>query len=127
MALASSWLCDGGIARIIAPIEFMASGYGRQVKQYLLQEVTLIRIHHFDPNDVQFGDAVVSTAIVWFKKEKPPADHKVRFSFGGTQEKPSLAKDISTSALARPKSGPAFRSMVLNEDITATNSGICLK
>jgi hypothetical protein len=101
MALASSWLCDGGIAGIVVPSEFMDVGYGSQVKQVLLQEVTLIRTHRFDPNDVQFGDAVVSTAIVWFKKEKPPADHKVRFSFGGTQEKPSIAKDISASVLAR--------------------------
>jgi adenine-specific DNA-methyltransferase len=113
MALAYSWLCDGGIAGFLVPSEFMDVGYGDQVKQYLLREVTLIGIHRFDPNDAQFGDAMVSSAIVWFKKEKPPANHKVRFSLGGTQEKPAIAKDISTSVLARtakwtrfPKHGP---------------------
>jgi hypothetical protein len=101
MALAYSWLCDGGIAGFLVPSEFMDVGYGDEVKQYLLRKVTLIRIHRFDPNDAQFGDAMVSSAIVWFKKEKPPANHKVRFSFGGTQDRPAVVKDISTSVLAR--------------------------
>ena len=68
---------------------------------------------HFDPKDAQFDDAVVSSAIVWFKKTKPPANHRVRFSFGGTQKNPAIVKWISNRVLAGaekwtrfPKQGP---------------------
>jgi hypothetical protein len=38
------------------------------VKEYLLKRVTLLRIHRFDPNDVQFADALVSSAVVFLRK-----------------------------------------------------------
>ena len=31
----------------------------------------MLQIHRFDPNDVQFADALVSSAVVWFRKEAP--------------------------------------------------------
>jgi len=101
MALAHDWLCDGGIGGWIIPSEFMESNYGRALKEYLLRHVTLLEIHRFDPNDVQFKDALVSSAVVWFRKAKPPANHQVRFSFGGTLRRPTIVKDISTQVLAR--------------------------
>lgn len=44
-------------------------------QSYLLKQVTLLRIHRFDPADIQFGDAVVSSAVVWFRKTPPPRRH----------------------------------------------------
>ena len=58
--------------------------YDRALKEYLLRHVTLLQIHRFDPNDVQFKGALVSSAVVSFRKAKPPANHQVRFSFGGS-------------------------------------------
>jgi adenine-specific DNA-methyltransferase len=113
MALSHDWLCDGGIAGWLIPSEFMDVNYGRKPKEYLLREVTLLEIHRFDPNDAQFDDAIVSSTIVWFRKEKPPANHQVRFSFGGTQQNPTIVRQISTRVLAGaekwtrfPKQGP---------------------
>jgi adenine-specific DNA-methyltransferase len=100
VALAHDWLCEGGVAEWIIPSEFMESNYGRALKEYLLRHVTLLQIHRFDPNDVQFKDALVTSAIVTFRKAKPPANHQVRFSFGGTLRKPTIVKDISTQVLA---------------------------
>jgi hypothetical protein len=99
MALAHDWMSEGGIAGWLIPSEFMDVNYGRALKGYLLREVTLLHIHRFDPNNVQFDDALVSSAVVWFKKEKPPANHHVRFSYGGTMQQPAINKSVSVIAL----------------------------
>jgi adenine-specific DNA-methyltransferase len=101
MALSHSWMSEGGVAGWLIPSEFMDVNYGRALKTYLLREVTLLHIHRFDPNDVQFDDALVSSAVVWFKKAKPPAGHNVTFSYGGTMQKPVLSKAVSVFDLER--------------------------
>jgi len=95
MALAHDWMADGGVAGWLIPSEFMDVNYGRALKAYLLSEVTLLHIHRFDPNDVQFDDALVSSAVVWFKKEKSPPNHHVKFSYGGTMQQPASCKSVS--------------------------------
>ena len=114
MALSHEWMADDGIAGWLIPSEFMDVNYGRKLKEYLLREVTLLHIHRFDPNDVQFDDALVSSAVVWFRKTKPPADHSVKFSYGGSLAAPALVKEISVADLQRadkwtrfPKNDPA--------------------
>ncbi|MGV8805440.1 MAG: Eco57I restriction-modification methylase domain-containing protein [Polaromonas sp.] len=99
MALAHAWMDEGGIAGWLIPSEFMDVNYGRALKEYLLRDVTLLHIHRFDPNDVQFDDALVSSAVVWFRKDKPPVHHRVRFSYGGPLARPALSKIISIEDL----------------------------
>lgn len=101
MALAHPWMCEGGIAGWLIPSEFMDVNYGRALKAYLLREVSLLHIHRFDPNDVQFDDALVSSAIVWFKKSKPTADHHATFSYGGSMQAPAMVKHVSVADLER--------------------------
>jgi predicted RNA methylase len=101
IALAHSWMSEGGVAGWLIPSEFMDVNYGRALKAYLLREVTLLRIHRFDPNDVQFDDALVSSAVVWFRKAKPPTHHAVTFSYGGTIQKPEFSKSVSACDLER--------------------------
>ncbi len=101
MALAHSWMSEGGVAGWLIPSEFMDVNYGRALKAYLLREVTLLHIHRFDPNNVQFDDALVSSAVVWLKKERPPAQHSVTFSYGGTMQTPALSKSVSALDLER--------------------------
>ncbi len=108
MALSHRWLSEGGIAGWLIPSEFMDVNYGKALKAYLLKEVTLLHIHRFDPNDVQFDDALVSSAVVWFKKQKPPALHEVTFSYGGTMQKPALVKSISTRDLEQTEKWTRF-------------------
>jgi adenine-specific DNA-methyltransferase len=100
MALSHRWMSDDGVAGWLIPSEFMDVNYGRELKRYLLEGVTLLRIHRFDPNDVQFDDALVSSAVVWFKKSKPPAGHTVEFSYGGTHAEPAISRQIASSELA---------------------------
>lgn len=101
LGLSHVWMAKGGIASWLIPSEFMDVNYGQAVKQYLLDRVTLLHIHRFDPNDMQFADALVSSAVVWFKNESPPADHEVNFTFGGTLLHPKLSRLVSTRALER--------------------------
>ncbi|MEK7414184.1 MAG: SAM-dependent DNA methyltransferase, partial [Planctomycetota bacterium] len=101
MALAHGWMSEGGVAGWLIPSEFMDVNYGRELKAYLLREVTLLHIHRFDPNDVQFDDALVSSAVVWFKKAKPPVNHRVTFTFGGTMQQPAVSKSFDVQDLER--------------------------
>ena len=108
MALAHPWMKKNGIAGWLIPSEFMDVNYGQAVKDYLLNEVTLLQIHRFDPSDVQFDDALVSSAVIWFKNEKPDKGHKVNFTYGGTINIPAHEKDVSLSTLAIEKKWTRF-------------------
>ncbi len=100
LGLSHAWMAPGGLAGWLIPSEFMDVNYGRAVKQYLLHRVTLLHIHRFDPNDVQFADALVSSAIVWFRNTIPPRDHLVKVTFGGTLLSPTRSRTVSTRLLA---------------------------
>lgn len=99
VGLSHAWMQPDGIAGWLIPGEFMDVNYGLPIKRYLLSQVELIRIHRFDPTDLQFGDALVSSAVVWFRKRKPSRNHDVEFSYGGTLTKPHLSRKIPSSAL----------------------------
>lgn len=99
LCISHGWMAENGLAGWLIPSEFMDVNYGEQVKKYLLDRVTLLRIHRFDPDDVQFGDALVSSAVVWLKKAPPPPDHIVEFTYGGTLTKPNFSGLISVDTL----------------------------
>ena len=61
--------------------------------------MTLLHIHRFDPNDAQFADALVSSAVVWFKNTPPPKGHTVRFTFGGALAAPTIERFVSAHDL----------------------------
>ena len=100
LGLSHAWMAEGAIAGWLIPSEFMDVNYGRSLKHYLLNRVTLMHIHRFDPNDVQFADALVSSAVVWFRNVPPPGDHTVTFTFGRTLRAPNLSRTVSVKALA---------------------------
>jgi adenine-specific DNA-methyltransferase len=99
LGLSHAWMADNGIAGWLIPSEFMDVNYGKAVKKYLLDKVTLLHIHRFDPKDTQFADALVSSAVVWFRNVLPPKDHSVLFSFGGTLSKPRITRHIPVKNL----------------------------
>jgi len=99
MALSHQWVAKNGVSGWLIPSEFMDVNYGHSVKKYLLSEVTLLQIHRFDPGDVQFDDALVSSAVVWFKHKKPGKSHQVKFTYGGTIDKPMHEKHVCPDVL----------------------------
>lgn len=99
LGLAHNWLADDGLAGWLIPSEFMDVNYGAPVKRYLLNQVELIAVHRFDPDDLQFGDALVSSSVVWFRKRAASRAHKVQFSYGGTLSKPRVIRTIDATDL----------------------------
>jgi hypothetical protein len=100
LGLSHAWMSEGAIGGWLIPSEFMDVNYGRAIKHYLLNRVTLLHIHRFDPSEVQFTDALVSSAVVWFRNSAPLDEHAVTFSFGGTLLDPKLSRDVSAKSLA---------------------------
>ena len=99
IALSHAWMAEGGLAGWLIPSEFMDVNYGVSVKRYLLDRVTLQQIHRFDPSDVQFGDALVSSAVVWFRKSKPRPGTTVRFTYGGSLGHPKIERLVPVETL----------------------------
>jgi len=99
LCLSHAWLMRGAVSGWLIPSEFMDVNYGTAIKQYLLDKVTLLRIHRFDPNEVQFDDALVSSAIVWFRNDPSPANQRVEFTFGGSLLSPTLTRAIDSQTL----------------------------
>lgn len=99
LCISHAWMQENGLAGWLIPSEFMDVNYGRQIKHYLLNQVTLLRVHRFDPGEVQFQDALVSSAVVWFKKAIPSQNHTVEFTYGGTLSKPKVCGYIPIDVL----------------------------
>lgn len=94
------WMAPGGIGAWLIPSEFMDVNYGRALARFLLQKVTLLRIHRADPRTPAFEDALVSSAVVLFRNRPPPPDHAVGFTFGGTPAHPRIRSQVPASTLA---------------------------
>jgi hypothetical protein len=108
MFLSHHWLADGGIGVWLVPSEFMDVNYGRALQHYLTDHVTLLHVHRFDPQNVQFDDALVSSAIVVYEKRKPQTDHKVKFSYGGSLLKPEISELVPINALRESRKWSGF-------------------
>ncbi len=100
LLLAHHWLADDGIGVWLIPSEFMDVNYGSVVKHYLAEQVTLHHVHRFDSEDVQFDDALVSSAVLVFQKLRPSAHHETTFSLGGMLSAPRQSKSIAQRRLA---------------------------
>ena len=121
LGLSHQWMADGGLGGWLIPSEFMDVNYGASVKRYLLDKVTLRQIHRFDPNEVQFGDALVSSAVVWFSKKDPPPHHRVRMTYGGSLLQPSLERMVPVDTLRRD---PKWTSYPMKETYTESNAPV---
>lgn len=99
LALSKAWMSPGGVAAWLIPSEFMDVNYGLKLKQFLLDQLTLLRIHRFDPAEVQFDDALVSSAVLFFRNAVPSASATVQFTYGGTVLEPKTSDSISTTNL----------------------------
>ncbi|HUO06538.1 MAG TPA: hypothetical protein VMU16_15185 [Candidatus Binataceae bacterium] len=99
LGLAHAWLAEEGIAAWLIPSEFMGVNYGGPVKRYLLNSVELLRIHRFDPSELQFGDALVSSTVVCFRKREASQAHRVELSYGGTLSRPTHTRQVPTATL----------------------------
>jgi adenine-specific DNA-methyltransferase len=108
ITIAHPWMSDDAIAGWLIPSEFMDVNYGRELKRYLLHTVTLLRIHRFDPTEVQFRDALVSSALVWLRNQRPGNAHQVEFTYGGSLSQPRTRGLVPASRLESAAKWSAF-------------------
>jgi adenine-specific DNA-methyltransferase len=99
MLIAHQWLAQDAVCGWLVPSEFLDTSYGISLREYLSSRVTLIRIHRFSAGDIQFENALVSSAVVVFKNLIPTDDHKVQFTFGGSLSNPEVSVDVELSQL----------------------------
>lgn len=105
LLLCDAWLEQGGLSVWLVPAEFMDVNYGVALKEYLTTRVRLLHLHRFCPADVQFDDALVSSAVVIFEKAKPD-DQEVVFSLGGSLLKPAQSVLIRQGLLRAVEKWP---------------------
>lgn len=121
LLLATAWMEDDGYATWLIPSEFMDVNYGAALKRFLTDRVTLIRAHRFDPDDVQFGDALVSSAVLVFRKAQPPTSHAVEFTFGGSLAAPRARASIPLEQLRVARKWTAYPNHARNDRRTSTD------
>jgi len=118
MAIAHAWMPHGGIAGWLIPSEFMDVNYGSAIRKYLTESVELLQIHRFDPSELQFGDAQVSSAVIWIRKQRPSSNHVATLSYGGTLSRPLISRQTPLSELRTSKkwSGLAHGPTVMSRE-----------
>lgn len=89
-------LAKGAVASWLIPSEFMSVNYGRALREYLIHHVTLLQVHRFSADHVQFNDALVSSCVITYRKQKPAAPYTFIFSNGGTLEEPADTQNVSS-------------------------------
>ncbi len=102
------WLAPNAICGWLIPSEFMDVNYGSTLKEYLLNNVHLLRVHRYDPKSCKFDDAMVSSCVVWFKNETASGNYDIEFSYGGTHEEPEIRKSIDRNTLEKHRKWTHF-------------------
>jgi hypothetical protein len=125
LLLATAWMEEGGYAAWLVPSEFMDVNYGAALKRYLTDRVTLIRAHRFHPNDVQFGDALVSSTILVFRKAPPPASHAVEFTFGPAIDQPHALDAVPLEQLRHSRKWTVYPYHGTNDRRTSSDRSAC--
>ncbi|MEI6557584.1 MAG: hypothetical protein WCO00_04195 [Rhodospirillaceae bacterium] len=121
MLLADSWAAGDALAAWLVPAEFMDVNYGAGLRRYLSERVTLLRLHRFDPGEVQFGDALVTSAVLWWRHRPPPPGHGALFSYGGSIAAP---RRLETVPVARLRAAPKWTAFPLAAETVPGDGGI---
>ncbi|MCK6518221.1 SAM-dependent DNA methyltransferase [Myxococcota bacterium] len=105
LLLSLDWMAPGGVGVWLIPSELLDVGYAAAARRLLSERVTLHRVHRMSPDAPQFGDAVVSSAVLLFENRPPPADHHVAFTYGDI-EHPTQTRLVPLAAL---RAAPRWR------------------
>lgn len=105
---AHKWLAPNAVCGWLIPSEFMDVNYGSTLKEYFLNNVHLLRVHRYNPENCKFDDALVSSCVVWFRNEKILGNYDIEFSYGGTHKKPEISKYIEKSTLEKHRKWTHF-------------------
>ena len=94
------------MAAWLLPGELLEVDHGMAVRTYLTEMVTLLRLHPFEPGDLQFEGASVSSFVAWFRNHPPSPDHVVDMTAGAIAAPNRTGTLDENSMLLRGWSGP---------------------
>jgi tRNA1(Val) A37 N6-methylase TrmN6 len=100
MLLSHQWLEEDGVAIWLVPSEILEVNYGSAIREYLLENVDLQRIHFFNHAEGKFSDALVSSCVIAYRKSKPKNIAKVQITFGNDFLHPESKSAIHSRDLA---------------------------
>ena len=123
MLLSHCWLRPDSLSIWLIPSEFMDVNYGSALKEYLLNHVDLIRIHRFEPSEVQFEDALVSSAVVWFRNRAPLLGSAPEFTLGGSLDQPRLKRRLHRDDLHQESKWTRFPAAASASDVNGATLG----
>lgn len=115
LMLTTAWMQDDGIAAWLIPSEFMDVNYGVPMKQYLAERTTIERVHRFNPDDAQFGDALVSSVVVVLRKAPVPDGHGIELTYGGSILTPTHSETVSVQLLRSARKWTAYPRTTAND------------
>lgn len=95
LLIMDKWLCEGGIGVWLLPSIFLQARYAKSVRQYLTSNVQLLRLHVYDETSLQFGDTMISTTIIVFRKLNECKDSRVIVTYGDSLSNPTFEKEIN--------------------------------
>lgn len=98
LILSTRWLREGGLSCWLIPSEFLDVKYGSAVKEFLCSKVELVSIHKFNPADLQFSDALVSSSIVTFRN-RHSQNGSVKFTTGPDILNPTTINEVALDEL----------------------------
>lgn len=94
----------------LIPSEFLDTNYGKALRTYLSEFVTLERIHRFEPEGTKFEDALVTSSVVVFTNRPPIAGHLVALTQGDHIDHPDFEETVPLSSLSPARKwGPLFQ------------------
>ncbi len=76
---AYAFLRKGGVMAFITPSEFFYTGYGKQLKSFLLDRFTIEAFVITDFSKLAFRDVLTTSVITLLRKIPPDKNHKVKF------------------------------------------------
>lgn len=101
LLLSHQWMEPGAVAVWLIPSEFMQTGYGVAIREYLTEKVELVRVHRFKHDDPQFETAFVLPSVIAFRNRRPTANHVIVLTVGGTLSKPIKRTTIHINELRK--------------------------
>ena len=111
-----SWMKREGIGVWLVPSEWMSVNYGVALRKFLTSDVTLLRVHRFDSDDVKFSDALVSSCVIWFKNTPAAVSSETLFTFGENLKKPARTLRVTVEHLRKNSKWPPQGQMTENSD-----------
>ena len=103
-------LSTNGLAAWLIPEEFLTVNYGQSIKRFLLESYSIPRIHVFASEDVKFDDALVSSCVLWVRKQQSDENTVTLFTYGPDIEHPEREVSTTKKQLMDSKKWGAFET-----------------